>query len=514
MTALVDGPLHLDFAGLARAVGKAGRATIGAGVQAGDRVAIWAPNIWEWVVAALGVLDAGGVLVPLNTRFKSGEAAYILDKSRARMLFTVNGFLGNDYVAMLRDGPGRPAEGRPVSGLEHLETIVVMRGDSPPHTRSWDGFLAGGDMVSPEAGESRAGAVGPTDASDVIFTSGTTGRPKGAVITHGQSLRVYRVWSEVVGLAAGDRYLIVNPFFHTFGYKAGFLACIMQGAVILPQITFDIDEVLRRIESDKVSVLPGPPALHQAILDHPNRSRHDLGSLRLAVTGAAAIPVEMIRRMRDEMTYQTILTAYGLTESSGTVTMCRPGDDPVIIATTSGRPIPDIEVKVIDDAGTEVARGLPGEIVVRGYNVIEGYFEDPEAGAEAIDAMGWLHTGDIGIMDDNDYLRVTDRKKDMFIVGGFNAYPAEIENMLLGHPGVAQAAVIGVPDERLGEVGAAFVTARPGARLEPDAISAWCRERMANFKVPRQVFVVDVLPVNASGKVLKFELRARLVGTP
>jgi acyl-CoA synthetase (AMP-forming)/AMP-acid ligase II len=227
------------------------------------------------------------------------------------------------------------------------------------------------------------------------------------------------------------------------------------------------------------------------------------------VTGAAVVPVELIRRMREELTFRTIVTGYGLTEATGTVTMCRPADDPETIATTSGRAIPDTETTVVDDDGTPVAPGTPGEVVTRGYHVMHGYLDDPEATSEAIDADGWLHTGDIGVMDERGYLRITDRKKDLFIVGGFNAYPAEIEGILLRHPSVSQVAVIGVPDQRMGEVGIAFAVPRPGQQLDPEALIAWARDEMANFKVPRRVEIVDVLPLNASGKVLKTELRAR-----
>ena len=349
--------------------------------------------------------------------------------------------------------------------------------------------------------------MSPDDLSDILFTSGTTGKPKGVMTTHGQNLRVFRVWSDVVGLCADDRYLIVNPFFHGFGYKAGWLAAIMCGATILPQPVFDVPAVLERIGRDRVSVLPGPPTLYQMILAHPDRSRYDLSSLRLAVTGAAAIPVELIHRMRRELTFKTIITGYGLTESTGVVTMCRYDDDPETIATTSGRAIPDIEVRCVNRAGTEVARGEPGEVVVRGYNVMRGYFDDAEATAAAIDADGWLHTGDIGVMNERGYLRITDRIKDMFITGGFNCYPAEIENLMHGNEAIAQVAVIGVPDERLGEVGMAYVVPRPGAAPTPESIIAWCRTHMANYKVPRYVEVVTSLPTNASGKVTKFVLR-------
>jgi acyl-CoA synthetase (AMP-forming)/AMP-acid ligase II len=498
--AMVDGDVRVTFPQLAAAAADAGRAAMAVGLQPGDRAAVWAPNIGEWVIAALGVLAAGGVLVPLNTRFKGSEAAYILAKSGARLLFTVTDFLGTDYVEEL--APHR-------SGLA-LETVVVLRGRSPIGAVAWTDYLARGVAeVSLAAVEQRTAAIQSDDLSDIIFTSGTTGRPKGAMTTHGQSLRVYEAWTDVVGLTEGDRYLVVNPFFHTFGYKAGFLAAIMRGATTVPHAVFDVDQVLERVAAERISMLPGPPTLYLSILNHPDRDRFDLSSLRLAVTGAAVVPVEMIRRMREELTFKTIVTGYGLTESCGTVAMCRHDDDPETIANTSGKAIPDTEVRVISADGQEVPRGAPGEIVVRGYNVMVGYFDDPAETAAAIDGEGWLHTGDVGVMDDRGYLRITDRLKDMFIVGGFNAYPAEIEGALLRHPAVAQAAVVGVPDDRMGEVGTAFVVPRPGTSIDPAELIAWCRDEMANYKVPRRVEVVESLPLNASGKVLKYELRAQ-----
>lgn len=499
----------LTFAELARATDEAARATIAAGIEPGDRVAIWAPNIPEWIVTALGALAAGAVLVPVNTRFKGGEAGYVLAKSRARLLLTVTGFLGSDFVGLLRDELGGAGPGRPVAGLEALERIVILDGHVPPGAAGWREFLDAGAAVPAAVAEERAEAVSPDDLSDVIFTSGTTGRPKGVMATHGQTLRVFEVWSRVVGLREGDRYLVANPFFHTFGYKAGILASLMRGATIVPHAVFDARAIMRRIAEERITVLPGPPTLYQSILADPERGAFDLSSLRLAVTGAAVVPVSLVERMRSDIGFETVLTAYGLTEATGVVTMCRPRDDPETIARTSGCAIPDVEVRVADDAGRPSPRGEPGEVLVRGYNVMRGYFEDAEETSRAIDAEGWLHTGDVGVMDDRGYLRITDRKKDMFIVGGFNAYPAEIEGELLRHGGVAQAAVVGVPDERLGEVGVAFVVPRSGADLSPEEVIAWARERMANYKVPRRVEIVQVLPLNASGKVLKFELRER-----
>jgi acyl-CoA synthetase (AMP-forming)/AMP-acid ligase II len=496
--ALVDGTVRLTFPQLAERVEESTRAAMAAGIEAGDRVAIWAPNTGEWVIAALGLLSAGAVLVPLNTRFKGHEAAYVLQKSRARALFCVNGFLGTDYVSLL-DAAN--------ADLPDLDTIVVLRGDARAGVVGWSNYLAAGSLVTADDARKRADAVQGEDLSDIMFTSGTTGRPKGAMNTHTQALRVFTDWGSIVGLSEGDRYLVVNPFFHTFGYKAGIIASLMKGATIIPQAVFDVDAVLELVATERVSMLPGPPTLFQSILNHPNRERYDLSTLRLAVTGAAVVPVEMIRRMREELTFQSIITAYGLTEAQGTVTCCSRDDDPDTIANFCGKAIPDTEVRIVDDDGHEVTRGVPGEVVTRGYHVMKGYFEDPEETAKAVDADGWLHTGDIGIMDERGYVRITDRKKDMFIVGGFNAYPAEIEGMLLRHPSVGQVAVIGVPDERMGEVGMAFVVPRAGQTVDPDQLVAWSRDEMANYKVPRSVRIVDQLPLNASGKVVKDDLR-------
>jgi HIP---CoA ligase len=521
--ALVDGDLRLSFRELENEARGVTAAAIASGITPGDRVGIWAPNMAEWVFAALGLLGAGAALVPLNTRFKGPEAAYVLRRSRAKALFTVRGFLSTDYPALLEE-----------EDVPDLDRIVLLRDDAGTFSEptgsdevpifSFHEFLSGASGVV-EAPSGHAGVpvgepevtaawrtVAPSDLSDIIFTSGTTGRPKGAMTTHAQSLRTFGTWAQIVGLEAGDRYLIVNPFFHTFGYKAGILACLLAGATIVPEPVFDVDRVLETIPRERITTLPGPPTLYQSILDHPARDTSDLSSLRLAVTGAAAVPVELILRMRSELTFSTVLTAYGLTESTGVVTMCRRGDAPDVISHTSGRAIPDLEVVIADDKGEEVPRGEPGEILVRGYTVVSGYFEDPEATAEAIDTDGYLHTGDVGVMDAEGNVAITDRKKDMFIVGGFNAYPAEIEAALLEHPSVSQVAVVGMPDPRLGEVGCAFVVLRPSA--DPDevagALPAWAKEKMANYKVPRRVEVVDALPLNASGKVMKTELRSRL----
>jgi HIP---CoA ligase len=499
--ALVDGDRTFGFVALRDEIHRAARAMIASGVAPGDRVAVWAPNIWEWAVAALGLHAAGGVLVPVNTRFKGREAGYVLDAAGVAVLFTVTDFLDNDYVAMLASAG---------TGTGVRET-VVMRGSVPAGCTSFADFMARGDTIDDTERLARCAALTGDSLCHIMFTSGTTGAPKGAMLTHGAICRGYDDWATVIGLEAGDRYLIVNPFFHSFGLNAGVLASLMKGACMLPHPVFDVQQVLERIPVDRITMLPGPPAIYQTILNHPDLDRYDVSSLRLAVTGAATIPVEMILAMRDRLGFEKVVTGYGLTEGSGLATMCRHDDDPEIIATTSGRAMPGMEVRIVDDDGVEVPRGEPGEIVVRGYNVMVGYLDDPVQTAETIDADGWLHTGDIGVMDAAGNVDITDRKKDMFINGGFNVYPAEIEGIMLAHPDIGQVAVVGVPDERLGEVGCAFVVPAAHRSPDPDEIAAWCRREMANYKAPRRVVLVDALPLNAAGKVLKYELRERAV---
>lgn len=498
--AVEDGDRSLSFRELEKEALRVARAFLARGLAPGDRVGIWAPNLMEWIPAALGLQMAGGVLVPLNTRFKAVEAGFVLRRSRARWLFTVGDFLGRSYADEL--------EGE---ALPDLEGLVRLRGEAKAGV-DLASFLAEGEGVPEAEARARADAVGEGDLSDILFTSGTTGEPKGVMTRHGQNVRGFAIWSDVVGLREGDRYLVVNPFFHAFGYKAGWLACLMRGATVLPHAVFDVPEVLARIGTERVSVLPGPPTLYHSLLAHPDRGRYDLSHLRLAVTGAAAVPVELVHRMKAELGFETVITGYGLTECCGIVSMCRHDDDPETIATTSGRALPEVEVRCVDAEGREVPRGEPGEVHVRGWNVMQGYFEDPEETAKAVDAEGWLHTGDVAVMDERGYLRITDRIKDMFISGGFNCYPAEIENLMYRHDGIAQVAVVGVPDERMGEVGVAFVVPRPEAELTPEGVVAWCRDTMANYKAPRRVVLVDALPTNASGKVLKFELRERAAG--
>jgi len=482
--ALVTPDRRLTYAQLRDEVRRAAAAMIELGVAAGDRVAIWSPNTWHWVVACLATTYAGGVLVPLNTRYTASEATDILARTDAPLLFASGDFLGADKAASV-DREALPE-------LRHIVRIPVDKADG-----TWDEFMARGDDL--DVADARAAAVKPDDVSDILFTSGTTGRSKGALCAHRQSLAGSAAWAECGQITSDDRYLCINPFFHNFGYKAGILACLQTGATLIPQLTFDPEGAMQAVQDHRITVLPGPPTIYQVLLDHPKRGDYDLTSLRFAVTGAAVVPVVLIERMQTELDFDIVLTAYGLTEANGFGTMCSADDDPVTVATTCGRPIADFELRI----------GEHDEVLLRGPNVMLGYLDDPEATAAAIDAEGWLHTGDVGKLDDAGNLSITDRLKDMYISGGFNVYPAEVEQVLARLDGVAESAVIGVPDQRLGEVGKAFVVVKAGATLDEKTVIAYTREYLAKFKTPQSVEFLDALPRNPGGKVVKPLLRER-----
>ncbi|MDH3337340.1 MAG: FadD3 family acyl-CoA ligase [Gammaproteobacteria bacterium] len=491
--AVIDGDIELTFAQLGLHAERAARAFIASGLEPGERFAIWAPNLHEWIWTAIGGQMAGGVLVPINTRYKGAEAGDILRRARCRILLTVCGFLDTDYPSLLHD-----------QDLPDLETTILLRGQYTECLSLAD-FIAAGDDIDPAGLDTRRQMLRADGLSDLMYTSGTTGAPKGVMSTHGQVVAIFDTWSRAVGLGDDDRYLIVNPFFHTFGYKSGWLTCLLTGATCYPEAVFDAGRLLERIERDRITMLPGAPTVFQALLAHENLATTDTSSLRCAVTGAASVPVQLVRDMKQVLGFDRVYTGYGLTEC-GVVSICRAGDDFETIANTAGRPIEDIEVRVVNDDEEQVKPGETGHIKVRGFNVMQGYFDDPDATSAAISDDGWLDTGDIGWQDKDGYLKITDRAKDMYICGGFNCYPAEIENLLLGHPDIADVAVIGRADERLGEVGHAFVVANADGGLTAEEVIAWAREKMANFKVPRRVSFVDALPRNASGKVQKFLL--------
>jgi HIP---CoA ligase len=457
--AYVEGERQVSYAELLRLVETTAAAY---DLSHGDPVVIWGPNSIDWAVAALAVSYAGGVLVPVNSRYVGHEVADVVARTGAARVVVHDGFLGRDQVQELAD-----------AGV--TEQVVTLR-----------------DLMAREASLAAPADLSPDDVADILFTSGTTGRSKGAMSAHRQTIGVARAWAELGGVRQDDRYLVVNPFFHSFGYKIGIVVGLLTGATLYPLATFDLDETMRLIETERITVLPGAPTIYQSLLSAPGRADRDLSSLRLAVTGAAVVPVVLIERMREELAIDQVVTAFGMTEAV-VVTMCREGDSAETVATTCGRAIPGMETRI----------GPEGELLVRGDYVMLGYLDDPGATAEAIDDEGWLHTGDVGVLDEHGNLSITDRLKDMYISGGFNVYPAEVEQTLARMDGVTDVAVVGVPDERMGEVGKAYVV---GSVAAEDVI-AFAKGRLANFKVPRHVELVDALPRNLSGKVLKNELR-------
>ena len=483
--------VELTYAELLERVREFAAALVASGFQAGDRVAIWSPNSYHWPIAALGVQYAGGVLVPLNTRYTATEAIDVIGRSQVSAVVASGEFLGVDHAAELLGAHG--------SSLPDLVVRVPLDGSAPAPDGSvdWSDFVARATDETRAEADRRADAVAPEDISDILFTSGTTGKSKGVLAEHQQTIAGARAWGANGLLSPSDRYLMVNPYFHTFGYKAGILPSILFGTTMIPLAVYSPTEAMRVVESERATVFPGAPTIFQTILDDPARADHDLSSLRLVVTGAAIVPVVLIERIQRDLGVDTVITAYGQTESSGFITTCTPDDDDVTVATTCGRAFDGMEIALSDQ----------GEVLTRGAMVMRGYLDDPAATEATIDADGWLHTGDVGVIDERGNLRITDRLKDMFICGGFNVYPAEVEQTLARLDGVTETAVIGVPDDRLGEVGRAYVTIHDAAHLTENDVLSYARTHLANFKVPRSVVFVDAFPRNASGKILKRELR-------
>lgn len=491
--ALVDGDRRVSFRDYLEGAKSVAAALIGAGRRKGDRVAIWAPNSADWAIAALGIHLAGCVLLPLNTRFTGREAAQMLDDADCDLLFTVSEFLGHRYPEAL------DAALRQDSLVLRKMPRRVLFGEP-----DFDEFLAG--AVDSSTVNAAMAAIRPEDIATVLFTSGTTDRPKGAMLRHRALVHGYWYWSGITGLTAGDRFLVTNPFFHAFGLKVGLLSALLYGATVYPLAVFDVERVLDTIETVRITYYPGPPTVFQALLDHPDRDKHDLTSLRTSVVGATTIPGRVIERMFDELGFERVHVPYGFTEATGLGTMTRADDPTTVICSTAGRPVPGMEMTVERSDGSPANIDEIGEIVVRGDYVMAGYLDPTSGRPLPVEPTSGLHSGDLGRFTADGNLVVTGRIKDLIIVGGFNVYPAEVEAALCEHPAVVAAAVVGVPDERLGEVPVAYVTTRD-PHADPAEITAWIRGRVANFKAPRQIRVVHELPMNASGKVLKALLR-------
>ena len=495
---VVDGEIRLTFEEFENQMTMVARAAMACGVETGDHVGVWASNSARWLLAALGASAAGGIIVPMNSRFKGLEAADIVERTAPRILFTTRHFLDQDFPRMLRAA---------FSG-EMKTRIVVLDGAVEGDDLTWEAFLATGVTIPETDAVEPRESISADSVSDIILTSGTTGRPKGVMTTHRQNMLAFTRICKSYGLRTGDRINVTLPFFHNFGLKTGFLSSVLVGGTCICDSTFDPVRLAALIERERINVLPGTPTVFHSLVTSKARHDHDLSSLHCCVLAGSMVAVSLVENVRSELC-ENALVGYGLSELAGAISISPQGADARRVAEWSGQVIEGVEVRVVDDAGNDVAPGEQGEILARSECVMVGYLDDATATSDAIDADGWLHTGDIGIVDDEQFVQITDRKKDMYLVGGFNAYPAEIERYLLQHPHIGQVAVIGVPDDRLGEVGAAFVIPKPGSTIDTDEVIAWSKANMANYKVPRYVIVVEEFPMNASMKVVKGGLRQR-----
>jgi acyl-CoA synthetase (AMP-forming)/AMP-acid ligase II len=479
------------FGELRRDVWRAAGGLLARGVEPGDRVALWLPNTLDAAVALLAVVVAGGVAVPLNTRYRAQEVTGILRRAGCRMVIAAGSFLGRSYAAeALQIAGGAP--------------VISLGGDDPADAQPWGAVVAAAAGAGRQDLEERIQGQSGDDVAFVQFTSGTTGQPKGAALRQGPMLATAATWTGIAGLRHGDVYPVTYPLAHTGGYKTGLLTPLVAraSAVLFPVVT--TEALVAAVRAHPPTIFSGPPPVLRALLAAfrdgmiPASTR-----IRTVVTGSAIVPPQLIRELARDLGVADVINAYGLTEASGVCMMTRRGDPVELVCETVGAAIAGVQVRIAPGPSADDV----GEIEVRGSNVMAGYVEDPAATAEVMDE-GWLRTGDIGWIGDDGYVRIVGRAKDMVVVGGFNVYPAEVEHVLADHPAVLEAAVVGIPDERLGEVTAAFVV--PAAvEPAPDALVRWCQDRLANFKVPRHVWIVESLPRGAVGKVAKPDLRAR-----
>ena len=477
------------YSELAERVGRLARALVAIGLEPGDRLGIWAPNCAEWVLVQYASAKAGAILVNVNPAYRTSELEYVLNQSGCRVLVAATAFKGSDYAEMI-------AEVRP--RCSRLERVVLLG------TGDWEELLAAGDGdVELPAG------LQFDDPINIQYTSGTTGFPKGATLSHHNILNNGFFVGEACGYSEQDRICIPVPFYHCFGMVMGNLGATTHGAcMVVPAPAFDPLPTLAAVQEERCTSLYGVPTMFIAELGCPDFDSFDLSSLRTGIMAGSPCPVEVMRQVIDRMHMGDVTICYGMTETSPVSTQTGAGDDVEHRTGTVGRVHPHVEVKIVDpETGAAVPRGEPGELCTRAYSVMLGYWEEPEKTAEAIDAAGWMHTGDLATMDADGYVKIVGRSKDMIIRGGENVYPREIEEFLYGHPDVADVQVVGVPDERYGEEIAAFVVARDGASPDPEAIRDYCRGRIAHYKVPRYVIAVDEFPMTVTGKIQKFKLR-------
>jgi fatty-acyl-CoA synthase len=472
------------------------------GVEKGDRLGIWSPNCAEWTLIQYATARIGTILVNVNPAYRPPELAYALGQSGVRVLVTAERFKTSEYLESLSSVRDE---------LTALERAITIDGPSAggADDLTWSELLAAAANSSPDAVAAREATLDPDDPINIQYTSGTTGNPKGATLTHDNILNNAAAVARTLGYTERDRVCIPVPLYHCFGMGIGNLGCTTSGAtMVYPSPSFEPLATLEAVAEERCTSLYGVPTMWIAQLEHPRFDEFDLTSLRTGLMGGAPCPVEVMKRVVSDMHAEDVCIVYGMTETSPVTFISRRDDDLERRVTTVGRVMPDVEAKVIDPmSGETVPRGEPGEICTRGYAVMDGYWENPQATAEAIDTEGWMHTGDLGIMDSAGYLNIVGRTKDMVIRGGENLYPREIEEVLFTHPAVASAQVVGVPDERMGEELMAWLVLREGSEIAEDELRAFCGERLAHFKVPRYWKFVDEFPMTVTGKIQKFKMR-------
>ena len=492
--------VRFTYGQFAEEVERAARALLDLEVEKGDRVGIWAPTCAEWTILQYATARVGAILVNVNPAYRANELAYALGLAGVSTVVAATGFRGADYLDMLASIRG---------DLRLLERVIVIGDD----TGGGRADLRWTDLSEPRTGldrlVQRERELDPGDPINIQFTSGTTGNPKGATLTHHNILNNARGMANVLGYTAADRVCVPVPLYHCFGMVAGNLCSTISGATaVYPAEAFDPLSCLEAVAEERCTSLYGVPTMFMAQLDHPRFPEFDLGSLRTGIVGGAPCPVEVLKRVVSDMNLADIASAYGMTETSPSSFMTRDDDNLDRRVYTVGTVLPHVEGRIVDPAtGLTAERGAVGEVCVRGYLVMRGYWDDSAATAAAIDEGGWMHTGDLGVMDETGYLSIVGRIKEMVIRGGENIYPREIEEVLYQHPAVAGAQVFGIPDERMGEELMAWIVLREGVTADPEELQAFCRERLARFKVPRQLKLVDAFPMTVTGKMQKFRMR-------
>ncbi len=493
---------RLSYGQLVDEVDAVARGLLAIGIERGDRVGIWAPTCVEWTLLQFACARIGAILVNVNPAYRPNELAYALAQSGVRLLVTARSFKTSDYLAML-------AGVRPE--LARLERVVTIDGEAAGGASDleWPAMVERGGAVSSDTVREREALLDVDDPINIQYTSGTTGNPKGATLTHHNIMNNAASMARTMGYSSVDRVCIPVPLYHCFGMGIGNLGCVASGAtMVYPAASFDPLATLEALSDERCTSVYGVPTMFIAMLEHPRFAEFDTSALRTGIMAGAPCPVEVMKRVVDEMHAREICIGYGMTETAPVSFMTRPEDDIERRVSTVGTVLPNVEGKIVDPAtGQTLPVGTPGEVCTRGYLVMRGYWDNPEATSEAIDEAGWMHTGDIGVMDSAGYLNIVGRIKDMVIRGGENLYPREIEELLFQHPAVASVQVIGVPDERMGEELMAWVVLREGAAVSEDELRSFCRERVAHFKVPRYLKFTTEFPMTVTGKVQKFKMR-------